>query len=287
MLAAGFVNAILYSTTRKIVSISALLPFARFIRIVSSRHEQQSTGIAEASLDEMEFSSPRFDHGVLKFVSESIPGGPEEPRDKWPPQPGDELPEYLGTELAKSKYTSWVTLSDSADEQSDSEDIAEAYTTPKEMRMLSPKQCSLAPHTQSTLSPPASQLHKDNRMDIKQPSLSDSSAATYGASSPFSPPFCKPHKETELDTQTQDLSESSSSTDGTPSPHHKRFSGWSFPSLPDISHEEDSVHMELEEMRFASPSPERIYKKLPGPSRSMSTTELRCVTWPSRSGTFD
>lgn len=232
------------------------------MRIVS-RRDHQSSRDTEASLDEMQFSSPVDSSGVLKLVSEGKPSGPKDPLDMWQPRRACEFPESFRTQLETGKSPHWLTKSDSmsghsdAGETGDVMDLYPVYPASNRTHMP-PLRDGVSPHTRQS---PKERYEEGYR----QPLQADVSEVV----SDIEPEAC----------QAQSQGDTSPTTDGTPPVRHKRFSGWSLPSVLETGHEANSVHTDLEEMRFASPSPERVLRKLP--SQSQSTTDLSSLPRPT------
>ena len=211
---------------------------------IVSRREQHSRPEARASLTEMQFSLPVDSRGGLKILSQgTLLRNADDSLEVWQPRRGAEFPEYLRTlDTSGKSLPPWLDQSDSMSGHSDAGDVADVY-------MASNGILSLSRH----VSPPTRRPSEERSVhaDISQadPDV-EAARACYAPS----------HRE------------SCSLTDGSPPKHHKRFSGWSFPSVQLTGQEEDSVHTDLEEMRFASPSPERVVPK-PSP-RPESNVDL-------------
>ena len=198
----GFVNAILYSATRKIVSLRALLPFSR---LISSRSANlHGTSTSKSSLDAMQFAIPT-DPAMGEWHAKLWPDKP----------PGLANIDGFAPGVDTCRVFGCGGVPGGGDDPHG------------DARFSRPRTGSLA----------------------SAPSNSDISLAT-----------------TTTDT----------TTDGVPRLHHKRFSGWSLPSVrgdrargpgeDEGARAEAGVGActgagascpgELEEMRFAAPSPE-------------------------------
>ncbi|KAF8577435.1 hypothetical protein K439DRAFT_553971 [Ramaria rubella] len=243
----GFVNAILYSTTRKIVTLPTVLPFSRLVHVASSRCTLPRGLSSKASLDDIKFAvSP----------SKSLPSSPaiDEP---WSPRRASEYPSYIRADFAHPAVAPWLPESES--EPSDVGHISQPGKNPLLLPMAEIKVSPpLVPpqHSQSTI--PEEHLWQPCRSGATD--CSPDTPHPYAVAAPFSetpPPDTPPA-----------------------SVHRKRFSGWSLPSVHDGAVRDGaSVHTELEDMSFASPSPEQSVVLR---SRSGSVNELQVYHWPPR-----
>ena len=217
----GFVNAILYSTTRRIISISALLSYL-------THADRKDKSPRPASLDDIQFSLPVISSGVVSFLSDTRSHGFTDHYEFWKPKGGDEMSARSYPSVADSKRALWVPNSEVTN-HSIYGVPAEAHTVPNR-GMLSPWRSNYTSHTM--------------------------------------PIICHPVPEQQvIDVRTGHRNPSDSSflaMEDTPPLRHKRLPDMGFPSLCEPAQDDSvTVHAELEQMRFAAPSPEMVVRKQP------------------------
>jgi hypothetical protein len=189
-------------------------------------------------------------------------GSPVTPVRLWHPQ-GGAIPEYIRTDVGARPPG--LYKSESASEESDARHTSEYHAKYVEQTAVAAGKAPMSPS--SAVRPRAcSDPHGDARFSLPRTQMEDAAGL-----------------ESHADVLPSVPSQTSINTDSAPSLHHKRFSGWSLPSVRGATPQEEEEQCgpaELEEMRFASPSPERLPRNALDASRPSSMGDLPVSRWP-------